>query len=1057
MIAPRPLSPFVRTRTRLSLTLGLVLAALIAVLLPWWQPDAPPPTAAPKPADAVPASTGPRDEAAAMAEAKRTGKQVLVDTATTATTQIWALPGGNFRTRIHALPQRAKNADGAWAPIDNTLVDTGTEAADGLTVRPVNAALPLRFSGGTPAADRADRSFTRAPAPGESVLAEVELAGHTLAYTWPGPLPEPVLDGPRALYSEVLPGVDLLLVAREEGGLAQLLIVKNREAAENPAVRTVDYGLRSKTATFRHDAASSSVRIHAGGREIGSLPTPFAWDSSGRDPENPDRRTPPRTATATPADVLKLSGLTGVEPGARSAPLPVALEDAGTAGTRLRLDAAATGLLDDPKATFPLFIDPPLNSDTWEWTTAYRPYPTTSFWNGTNFYSGTSDARVGYESQTGGLARSFWRMGFSKSFAGAEFSRATFKVLNNHSWSCTKRSFDLYLTGGISSSTTWKVQPAWSLKVDNRSFARGYNPAVDGCEDDYEGFNALAAVKQGAAGTGLANLTFGMRTTAESDTQTWRKFHAASAVLEGDYNRDPKPPTELESIPGGDCVQTATGRVVGQTELKLKAKATDPDGNLRGLRFRFWKQGASIPAGTLVTTNSSGWATYEVPVAVTDKSVYYWDVRAEDSASPVGTSAYSPGSPVCALTIDGSGPPAPTVDEATTPFKRATSDGMTWAEVKFGQTGSMTFTSKGAAKFSYAFDGLGIKYVTAVNGSATVPDVRPLHAGPTWLQLYAYDALGNPSVRTDYPTYVPPRDIGDGPHDVGGDGQPDIVLINTNGTLITYPGGPGGDLYSGITASYSLNKAGNAALSPPGHWYSPATGKSALIAHYQDAYPGDGTTDLFTRTPDGGFWLYPGDGYGSFDVGKRIKIRLPANTPAPSTWTQLKAVGDITGDKHPDLALRAGTAFWILSGYSGATFHSATQMTGETWDRRDLVTIDDINKDNVPDLLWRNIDDGKMYLRHGKPGPPAGSVALGSLMKSADSLKGDVAYGTGWTLAAVTNAIGIPDVNADGFPDIWARSGVDGQMRVYYASDTNTNPPAKNVLSVDWRSVRTMS
>ncbi|MFB7365971.1 hypothetical protein, partial [Streptomyces hydrogenans] len=90
MIAPRPLSPFVRTRTRLSLTLGLVLAALTAVLLPWWQPDAPPPAAAPKPADAVPASTGPRDEAAAMAEAKRTGKQVLVDAATTATTQIWA-------------------------------------------------------------------------------------------------------------------------------------------------------------------------------------------------------------------------------------------------------------------------------------------------------------------------------------------------------------------------------------------------------------------------------------------------------------------------------------------------------------------------------------------------------------------------------------------------------------------------------------------------------------------------------------------------------------------------------------------------------------------------------------------------------------------------------------------------------------------------------------------------------------------------------------------------------------------------------------------------------
>ncbi|MGW0469297.1 hypothetical protein ACWDX6_29210, partial [Streptomyces sp. NPDC003027] len=80
-----------RTRTRLSLTIGLVLAALTATLLPWWQPDAPPEARAGKPVDAKPASTGPRDQAAAVAEAKRTRKQVLVDTATTATEQTWAL------------------------------------------------------------------------------------------------------------------------------------------------------------------------------------------------------------------------------------------------------------------------------------------------------------------------------------------------------------------------------------------------------------------------------------------------------------------------------------------------------------------------------------------------------------------------------------------------------------------------------------------------------------------------------------------------------------------------------------------------------------------------------------------------------------------------------------------------------------------------------------------------------------------------------------------------------------------------------------------------------
>ncbi|MFE1231789.1 hypothetical protein, partial [Streptomyces sp. NPDC058745] len=93
---PRFLSPFVRTRTRLICTFGLVLAALTASLLPWWQPDAPPTAHGGSATEAKPASTGPRDATAARAEARRTRKQVLVDTATTATELTWALPNGQL-------------------------------------------------------------------------------------------------------------------------------------------------------------------------------------------------------------------------------------------------------------------------------------------------------------------------------------------------------------------------------------------------------------------------------------------------------------------------------------------------------------------------------------------------------------------------------------------------------------------------------------------------------------------------------------------------------------------------------------------------------------------------------------------------------------------------------------------------------------------------------------------------------------------------------------------------------------------------------------------------
>ena len=141
---------------------------------------------------------------------------------------------------------------------------------------------------------------------------------------------------------------------------------------------------------------------------------------------------------------------------------------------------------------------------------------------------------------------------------------------------------------------------------------------------------------------------------------------------------------------------------------------------------------------------------------------------------------------------------------------------------------------------------------------------------------------------------------------------------------------------------------------------------------------------------------------------------------------------------------------WVLSGYTGGSIQTATQMNVDAWARRDVVNLADMNKDGVADLLWRNLDNGNMYLRRGKPGTAAGSVDLNSLMLATNAVNGDEPFGNSWTEANVNSAIGIPDISGDGIPDIWARFASDGHMSIYHPSTTNTNGPVKTVIGSGW-------
>ncbi|ALO05748.1 hypothetical protein AQF52_0146 [Streptomyces venezuelae] len=307
----------------------------------------------------------------------------------------------------------------------------------------------------------------------------------------------------------------------------------------------------------------------------------------------------------------------------------------------------------------------------------------------------------------------------------------------------------------------------------------------------------------------------------------------------------------------------------------------------------------------------------------------------------------------------------------------------------------------------------------------------------------------DPSDSTGYRLNVSPRDTSDAPGDTNGDTQPDLWVITPEGNLDMYSGAEG-DLHMnipgahrrGINLTADGDKDGKADY--PGHGMG-SDGKPALITHHGDFAPGDGIQDLLARMPDGKSYVYRGDGYGSVDIEQRTELWLPSNAPAPSTFTQIFATGDLDNDRRPELLVTAGTDLWALTGYTGSTFTTATKPASG-WDALDVVNV------GAKDLLFRNPGDGKMWLRKGKSNGKGGTD-VAAFASGGVSLGGaDVSYGGSWTASNIPMVMGTPDTSGDGIPDLWALTG-SGTVKLYRCTTTDTTAGVLVVVG-GWSSMK---
>src|SRR5262249_39157596 len=142
----------------------------------------------------------------------------------------YANPDGSFTYTASVDPVRAKNSAGKWAPIDTSLKrGNGGWSA-------VNSPYPVTFAAGDPGFTSAGKAGFHGARSSPAVvqaayyrptvhsavqaadqtaswttLVSMNAEGHEVTIEWPGTLPEPKIEGDRALYEGVFPGVDLLL------------------------------------------------------------------------------------------------------------------------------------------------------------------------------------------------------------------------------------------------------------------------------------------------------------------------------------------------------------------------------------------------------------------------------------------------------------------------------------------------------------------------------------------------------------------------------------------------------------------------------------------------------------------------------------------------------------------------------------------------------------------------------------------------------------------------------------------------------------------------------
>jgi hypothetical protein len=212
-----------------------------------------------------------------------------------------------------------------------------------------------------------------------------------------------------------------------------------------------------------------------------------------------------------------------------------------------------------------------------------------------------------------------------------------------------------------------------------------------------------------------------------------------------------------------------------------------------------------------------------------------------------------------------------------------------------------------------------------------------------------------------------------GTADLNGDGQPDILLQNDNGTIVDYLMNG-----TGVAATYVLGDAGSA-------WHVRGT------ADFSDSGETSfvGNTDILLQSDNGSMVLWWTTGTGI--VGTSYVGALPAGSA-------VEGIGDFYGTGQPDILVQntSGTLVLYTMHVTAITAESVIANPGPGWS---VAGIADYNGDGMADIVLHN-DNGSNVLWEMNGATVIGTASFGN---------------PGASYAATVMGL---DLNGDGAPDL---------------------------------------